>query len=202
MRGLFARRGRHARLTPVRAIIARGALVAVLTGCTGAPAFEGTAIDPPRAMPVFRVPHADGSTVSLGAEAGRPLVLFFGYTNCPDICPTTLADWRRVKDQLGERARAVRFVFLSVDPERDTPEIAAAYARRFDASFMGVSPGGALIGELMQAFGVAAMPGASAEHLVSHSSQAYLLDAEGRLVALYPTGTPWTALAHDLDALL
>jgi len=174
----------------------------MLTGCTGTPAFEGVAVDPPRAMPTYRLPHADGRAITLGAEAGRPLVLFFGYTNCPDICPTTLADWRRVKDQLGERARTVRFVFLSVDPERDTPAIAAAYARRFDPSFVGVSPGGALIGELMQTFGVAAMPGASAEHLVSHSSQVYLLDAEGRLVALYPTGTPWTALAHDLDALL
>ena len=202
MRGLFARRRRHARLTPVRAIFARCALAAVLTGCTGAPAFEGTAIDPPKAMPALLVPQADGATLRLGAEPGRPLVLFFGYTHCPDICPTTLADWRRVKDELGERARAVRFVFLSVDPERDTPAIAAAYARRFDASFIGVSPGGALIGELMQTFGVAVMPGASAEHLVSHSSQVYLLDAEGRLVALYPTGTPWTALAHDLDALL
>ena len=186
----------------MRAVIALGALVAGLTGCTGAPAFEGVAIDPPRTMPALRVPHVDGSTLSLGAEAGRPLVLFFGYTNCPDICPTTLADWRRVKDRLGDRAATVRFVFLSVDPERDTPAIAAAYARRFDPSFVGVSPGGALIGELMQAYGVATMPGASPAHLVSHSSQVFLLDAEGRLVALYPTGTPWTALAHDLEALL
>ena len=186
----------------MRVLVAVAALLAVTVGCSDRRAFEGTAIDPPRAMPSLRVPQADGSTLTLGAEPGRPLVLFFGYTHCPDICPTTLADWRRVKDELGERARAVRFVFLSVDPERDTPAIAAAYARRFDASFIGVSPGGALIGELMQAYGVATMPGASPAHLVSHSSQVFLLDAKGRLVALYPTGTPWTALAHDLDALL
>jgi len=131
--------------------------------------------------------------------------VFFGYTHCPDVCPTTLADWKRVKAQLGPTAARVRFVFVTVDPERDTPAVALRYARQFDSSFVGLSGDAPTTARVLELFGVAAAREAgtpASGYLVSHSSQQFLLDERGALVALYPFGTRWEALAADLDRLL
>lgn len=187
-----------------RAFLLTGAAV-LLAACSRRPRFEGVAVDPPRAMPTFRFTRSDGSTFSTAPLAGRPLVLFFGYTHCPDVCPTTLADWKRARQQLGAAASGVRFVFVTVDPERDTPAVAERYARQYDADFVGVSGDAPTTAAIMQAYGVAAArePGTSAtEYLVSHSSQAFLVNDRGELVALYPFGSRWEALAADLEQLL
>lgn len=177
----------------------------LLTGCDALTPWRGLTIDPPRQVPAFTFAQADGSPFSTAPEPGRPLVLFFGYTHCPDVCPTTLADWRRVQRQLGDRAERVRFVFVSVDPARDTPAVAAAYATRFSPAFTGVSGDSATTAGILAAFGATATPepatGASG-YLVSHSSQLFLVDDQGRLVAMYPFGTGWEALAADLEKLL
>lgn len=176
-----------------------------MAACSNAPSFEGVAIDPPRDMPAFTFVAADSARVVLGPEAGRPMVLFFGYTNCPDVCPTTMADWTRVKTRLGADAARVRFVFVTVDPDRDTPAVARRYARQFDSTFVGVSGDPATTAAIMQAYGVAAGReelGSAAGYLVSHSSQVFLVNAAGQLVALYPFGTRWEALASDLAQVL
>lgn len=173
--------------------------------CERAPRFDGVAVDPPRPMPTFAFRLADGSEFSTAPRAGRPLVLFFGYTHCPDVCPTTLADWKRVRQTLGSRADSVRFVFVTVDPDRDTPAVAQRYAQQYDRTFVGVSGDAPVTARIMEAFGVAAAKeegSAASGYLVSHSSQAFLMDDAGRLVALYPFGTRWEALAADLDRLL
>lgn len=191
-----------------RRVTRRGALLVAtvsLAACDLAGGFKGMAVDPPRAMPAFAFTRADGSTFSTSPEAGRPMVVFFGYTHCPDVCPTTLADWKRVRAKLGDDAKAVRFVFVTVDPERDTPTVAERYARMYDASFEGVSGDAVTTSRMMDAFGVAAAqePGTNATgYLVSHSSQVFLVDSHGKLVALYPFGTGWDALAADLARLL
>lgn len=177
----------------------------LVAACSKAPSFEGMAIDPPRDMPAFTFVDADSSRVVLGPERGRPMVLFFGYTNCPDVCPTTLAEWARVKAQLGADAARVRFVFVTVDPDRDTPAVARRYARQFDSTFVGVSGDPTTTAAIMQAYGVAAgreEVGSAAGYLVSHSSQVFLVNGVGQLVALYPFGTRWEALAADLAQVL
>ncbi|MBA3917637.1 MAG: SCO family protein [Gemmatimonas sp.] len=177
----------------------------LVAACSKAPSFEGMAIDPPRDMPAFTFVDADSSRVVLGPERGRPMVLFFGYTNCPDVCPTTLAEWARVKSKLGPDAGRVRFVFVTVDPDRDTPAVARRYARQFDSTFVGVSGDPATTAAIMQAYGVAAGRedvGSAAGYLVSHSSQVFLVNGAGQLVALYPFGTRWEALAADLTQVL
>ncbi len=176
-----------------------------MAACSNAPSFEGVAIDPPRDMPAFTFVAPDSARVVLGPEAGRTMVLFFGYTNCPDVCPTTMADWTRVKTRLGAEAARVRFVFVTVDPDRDTPAVARRYARQFDSTFVGVSGDPATTAAIMQAYGVAAGReelGSAAGYLVSHSSQVFLVNAAGQLVALYPFGTRWEALASDLAQVL
>lgn len=177
----------------------------MLAACDPAGGFKGTAIDPPRDMPAYTFTRADGSSFSTAPVAGRPTVLFFGYTHCPDVCPTTLADWKRVHTQLGDDARNVRFVFVSVDPDRDTPAIAERYARQYVHTFEGVSGDPITTSKMTEAFGVASAREAGTEasgYLVSHSSQVFLLDDRGRLVALYPFGSGWQALAADLERLL
>ena len=178
--------------------------VVSLAACDLGGGFRGIAVDPPREMPTFAFTRADGSTFRTSPEPGRPMVLFFGYTHCPDVCPTTLADWKRVRATLGDEAKAVRFVFVTVDPDRDTPAVAERYARMYDVSFEGVSGDAITTSRMMDAFGVAAArePGTNATgYLVSHSSQVFLVDSHGKLVALYPFGTKWEALAADLERL-
>ena len=177
----------------------------ILTACDLSGGLKGMAVDPPRDMPSFTFTRANGSTFSTAPEAGRPMVLFFGYTHCPDVCPTTLADWKRVRAILGDDAKRVRFVFVSIDPDRDTPAVAERYAHLYDASFEGLSGDAITTSRMMEAFGVAAArePGTNATgYLLSHSSQVFLVDSHGKLVALYPFGTGWNALAADLERLL
>jgi protein SCO1 len=189
-------------------VVRRRAVLAgtlLLAACDLAGGFKGMAVDPPREMPTFAFTRADGSRFSTSPEPGRPMVLFFGYTHCPDVCPTTLADWKRVRATLGDEANAVRFVFVTVDPERDTPAVAERYARMYDAAFEGISGDAITTSRMMDAFGVAAAREAGTDatgYLVSHSSQVFLVDSHGKLVALYPFGTGWDALAADLARLL
>lgn len=189
----------------MRGLIAWALAGVLLAGCDSRPRFEGVAIDPPRAMPAVTFTRLDGSTYTLGPAEGRPLVVFFGYTHCPDVCPTTLADWKRAKAKLGDEASRVRWVFVTVDPERDSVPVADRYARQYDSSFVGLSGDAPTTAKVMEAFGVAAAREegtATSGYLVSHSSQVFLLDGAGKLVALYPFGTRWEALAADLARLL
>lgn len=182
----------------------RAAVVAALIACSGQPKLGGVAIDPPRDIPAFTFTLPSGERYETAADGVRPTVLFFGYTNCPDVCPTTLVDWKRAKQQLGARGDAVRYLFVTVDPERDTPAVAERYAKQFDSTFVGLSGDANTTAGIMQAFGVSAAREASTDssrYLVSHSAQTFLLDANGRLIAMYTFGMGWDVLAADLKAL-
>lgn len=192
----------------MRAILATCAIVP-LAACDLGKGLEGTVVSPPRELPTFEFTRADGTPYRTVPEADRPLVVLFGYTHCPDVCPTTLADWTRVKRQLGADASRVRFLFVSVDPDRDTPAISQAYASRFDSSFVGVTGDSATVARMQSAFGVAsfhdhAMPGdtAAGAYMVNHTTATFLVDARGRLVSVHSFGSGWSALASNLERLL
>lgn len=181
------------------------ALCFASASCTPAPQLGGVLVDPPRDVAAFTFTLPSGETVSTAPQARQPVVLFFGYTHCPDICPNTLADWTRVKRQLGAKGDRVRYIFVSVDPERDTPDVAERYAAQFDSAFVGVSGDARTTEGIMAAFGVTAareIVADSANYLVSHPAQVYLVNPSGQLVAMYPLGMRWDVLASDLDALL
>ena len=174
------------------------------TGCQE-PALKGIAIDPPRVAPPLDVRRADGSRFTLERERGRAVLLFFGYTHCPDICPSTLADWARVRRQPGLDTSRVRFVFVSVDPQRDSPAIAQAYAAQFDATFIGLSPDTLDLPAIQYGFGITSSrePGGSAtEYLVSHAAQSFLVSPDGTLAAMYSFGASVADVTSDLKALL
>ncbi len=176
-----------------------------VSGCSPDGALRGVAVLPPRELPALRFTRADGSPFLLASANGQLTVVFFGYTHCPDICPMKLADWQRVKSRLGTDAAKVRFVFVSVDPERDTPDIADRYAKQFDSTFVGLSGDSLITAQALGAFSAAAIkePSTSAAgYMVSHSSQVFLVDGRGRLVALYAFGSGWDTLLADLQHLL
>ncbi len=181
------------------------AALVVLGACETKGGFHGIEIDPARPLPAFEFTQADGTVLRTIAESGRPQLYFFGYTHCPDVCPTTLADWTRVKKALGTAASRVRFVFVTIDPKRDTPAIASRYAAQFDSSFFGASGDSLTTARIKEAFGVVAYHEGGTEpngYFVSHSSQVFLVDGKGRLVAQYPFGIGWEAMTADLKRFL
>ena len=176
-----------------------------MTACGGERQLHGVMVEPPRDVASFAFAQPTGDSLRTAPIAGRPMLVFFGYTHCPDVCPTTLADWKRAKQKVGADAAKVRFVFVTVDPERDTPQIADAYAKQFDPSFVGVSGDAATTAAIMASFGVTAAKEtgtAASNYLVSHSAQAFLVDDRGRVIAMYPFGIGWDALAADLESIL
>jgi protein SCO1/2 len=146
-----------------------------------------------------------GDEFKLSEQTGKVVILFFGYTYCPDVCPATVSDMRWVFDQLGEDAGDVIFGFVSVDPGRDTPDVLESYLKRHNANFYG------LWGELEQLEEIKAAYGVYAErdsddpnnYLITHTARVFLVDAEGVLRTNYSFGTfPEEILAdvrHSLE---
>ena len=187
-----------------RLLVCLLACAASSSGCGSDAPLHGTVIDPPQEAPVVRVVDADGATFDMDKERGsRAVLLYFGYTHCPDVCPATLADWARAKKALGSGAERVRFVFVSVDPDRDTPQLTRAYARQFDAAFVGLSPTAAQVDSLKASWGFAVMRETTlemkkGEYGVTHPSGSYLIDRAGRIREILPRETKADDIAADL----
>lgn len=147
----------------------------------------------------------DGKPRSLADFRGKLVVLFFGYTHCPDICPTTLADVAAALKQLGSDAARVQVLFVTVDPERDTPEILAKYVSAFDPSFLGLSGDAAATQRAAKEFKIfyeKRPGGAPGSYTVDHSGQSYVFDAQGRLRLFVRHDRIAQDLPEDLRALL
>lgn len=168
---------------------------------------EGTPMDPPRKLTDFTFPSSqDGEPLSLSDLRGQPVLLYFGYTFCPDICPTTLAELVQVRRDLGERADEMTFVFVSVDSGRDTPEVLKRYLGAFDEQFIGLSGDDATLDDIGAEYGLhyekRVVEGTSADYLIDHTTPSYLIDSEGQLVTIYSYGTPHDVMSADILAML
>ena len=166
---------------------------------------HGSEITPPMAAPPIDLALIDGSTYDLQAASGSISLLFFGYTACPDVCPTTMADFKKIKSDLGPLAERVQFVFITVDPQRDTIQRTAEYAAGFDPQFIGLSGSQAELTPVWSAYGVyrQIQEGQSAVgYLVDHSSRIYLVDTHGDLRLTYVYGTPPEDIAADARHIL
>jgi protein SCO1/2 len=169
--------------------------------------YHGLLLEPLEAAPDLVARDQDGNPFD---RDGRALLLFFGYTNCPDVCPITLADYVRVKELLGDRADEVRFAMIAVDPDRDTPQVLRDYLDHFDPSFKGLRIDSAEELEATEAaFGVFANALTEGDrsdlaegYLVSHTDHSFLIDQQGRLAVLYRYGTSPTDIAEDIEKLL
>jgi protein SCO1/2 len=178
--------------------------VLILAGCRE-PEFNGVRFDPPEPAPAVSLSRADGSTFKLQDQRGSVVLVFFGYTHCPDVCPTTLADWKKVMHALGSSAKRVTFVFISVDPARDTPAAVQHYVDGFDPSFVGLSGDSAQVARAESEFHVSASrddAAAATGYTMTHSSQTFVIDMQNRVRLLYPFGIPPVSIVADVRKLL
>ena len=181
-------------------------LAALVAACSPeAPRFRSTDITGADFGKELALTGHDGKPRTLADFRGRLVVLFFGYTHCPDICPTTLADMAAVMKRLGPDAARVQVLFVTVDPERDTPEVLSQYVPAFDASFLGLSGDAAATQRAAKEFRIfyeKRPGGAPGAYTVDHSAQSYVLDGEGRLRLFVKQDRIAQDLAEDLRALL
>ena len=148
---------------------------------------------------------ASGKARTLADWRGKVVVVSFGFTHCPDVCPTTLADLAKAIRQLGNDAGNVQVLFVTVDPKRDTDEVLAQYVPNFHPSFVGLRGNAAATESATKAFHVYAKERAGSSpdsYTVDHSSQTFVLDREGRLRLILPYGAKPEAMASDLKVLL
>ncbi len=174
-------------------------------GCRDEYKFYGVPLNPMVSAPAGALTRGDGASFTIGAQRGKASLVFFGYTNCPDICPTTLADWTQVKTALDTDAAKVNFVFVTIDPENDTPAVMKSYVANFDTAFVGLSGTQAEIDSIATAFGVSAFPDGTLEsgHIaMAHPSRVYLVDPEGRIRFVYPPGLKPEEIAEDVRHVL
>lgn len=179
-------------------------LMLALVAC-GDPAWKGISMEPAREIPAFTFLQSNGATYSTAPEAGRPTFVFFGYTHCPDVCPITLADWSKAKRALGDDGERVRWLFVTIDPERDSASLAESYARQFDESFIGLSGDAETVAAIQKAFSVGSYqePGANDDdYLMAHASQSFLVDDSGMLRTMYSFNSGVDAMVSDLQRLL
>lgn len=169
-------------------------------------AFRGTLYaEPLPPAGEIELAKADGQTFRMSEQRGKIVLLFFGYTSCPDVCPTTLAEMKQVMEKLGDKKDNTRVVFVSVDPGRDTPEKTQEYVSRFSPDFIGLSGSQKDLEPVWQAYGVfrEEISGATAAgYTVNHTARTYLIDADGNLRLSYAYGTPVEDIVHDLKLLL
>jgi len=168
------------------------ALVSVAAWLT----FSGPGAPPPSSIGApFRLMGSDGKSVSDADLRGDVVVMFFGYTHCPDVCPTTLFEVSELFRKLGEGAK-VRGVFVSVDPERDTPEILKDYLGSFDKRIIGLSGDRAALEPMLKAYRVYARknPAANGEYSMDHSAIVYLMDKQMRFIGPLNLGDDDVAL--------
>jgi protein SCO1/2 len=153
----------------------------------------------------FALAGTDGKIRQLADFKGKVVVVFFGYTQCPDVCPTTLGTMAQVMQLLGGDANRVQVLFVSVDPERDSVALLEQYVPAFHPSFLGLRGDAEATRQVLQEFRVFAQkkPGqAEGQYTVDHTAQDYVFDPEGRLRLIVKYGTAAESIAADLRRLL
>jgi protein SCO1 len=152
----------------------------------------------------FRLVDQNGRTVTDADLKGKWSLVYFGYTHCPDACPTALNDIAIALDQLGPKREAVRSVFITVDPERDTPEVLKEYVTSFDAQILALSGSPEEIARAAKAYRVyyAKHPEPGGDYSMDHSSVIYVMDPEGRFTASFTHQSTPEEIAERLKKLL
>ena len=196
-----------------RALLALGlATAALLAACDGKlpgaadkPSFKGIDITGAEYARSLQLSDPDGKPRSLAEFKGKVVVVFFGYTQCPDVCPTTMAELSEVKRSLGADGARVQGIFVTVDPERDTAALLKAYALNFGPDILGLRGSADETLAAAKEFKVfyAKVPGkTTTSYTVDHTAGSYVFDTQGRVRLFTRQGSGAQALADDLKRLL
>jgi protein SCO1 len=189
-----------------RLLLAAAALGAALAGYWMAQQLDrpspqlasGTWLPRPKPLSDFRLTDTSGRAFTRRDLGGGPTLVFFGFTHCPDVCPTTLMKLAQVRKRAG--LEGLRVLFVSVDPQRDTPPVLGMYVHAFDPAFLGLSGDPQSIARVAANFGVAVnrveLPGG--DYTMDHSAVLFLLDARARIAAIFTPPFDVAALAADL----
>lgn len=167
--------------------------------------YTGSLITPPVPAADFQLTDQTGQPFRLSEQKGKVTLVFFGYTSCPDVCPLTLAEFKEVKEYLGKQSGEVRFVFVTVDPERDSPEKIAALLANFDPTFVGLTGSRSELEPVWKSYGVYQAKQETSQaggYLVDHTSIVYVIDKNGNWRLTYPFGVEVKALAGDIQHLI
>ena len=183
------------------------ALLLILTACSPKPEFKNIDITGGTAFGKdFSLVDPDGKVRTLADFKGKVVVVFFGYTQCPDVCPTTLTEMQQVMTILGPQSDKVQVLFVTVDPQRDTAAILKQYVPAFDPRFLGLRPADdAALEKVAKDFKIyyKKVPGISpGSYTIDHTAGSYAFDPEGRLRLYIKHAQGPETLAHDLKELL
>ncbi len=188
------------------AVLTAAVLLLAFAGCTdsGAPKFKLTDVTGASFGKTLELTDHNGQRRTLADFRGKVVTVFFGFTHCPDVCPTTLGEMAMVMKELGADAGRLQVLFVTVDPARDTPEVLKRYVPAFHPGFLGLTGSADDIARTAKEFKIfyqkQTLPGGS--YSMDHSAGTYILDGQGRLrlFASYGAGAP--ALLHDIKLLL
>ena len=170
-----------------------------------APSFQATDITGAPFGRDFSLTDHNGQARTLADFRGKVVAVFFGYTHCPDVCPTTLSDFAAALKQLGPQAERIQVIFVTVDPQRDTPELLKLFVPAFHPGFLGMYTDAASLQALANEFKVVYQKSsvkADDDYLIDHSAGTYIYDAQGNLRLLMPYGSSPDVIANDLRTLL
>lgn len=161
--------------------------------------------EPPRMAPDFTARGSDGKPLTLSQFRGKLVLLEFGYTSCADVCPVSLAMLADARRKMGALASQLQVLYVTVDPERDTPERMKNYLRNFDPTFIGATGTPQQMARVRQDYGISAVRKnieGSKDYVIGHSSYLYFVDRKGSLRALLPFGHSAADVVHDATLLL
>lgn len=193
------RRRSHRTLVPLALML----LLTLAVSAADKAVFKAGAFSPPRLAPDFSLRGTDGSELKLSRHRGKVVVLGFGFTSCPDVCPTTLAVLAQARRKLSVAADKVQVLYVTVDPERDDTARMRQYLAGFDPTFVGGTGSAEQLAAVRQAYGILAQKTPSAHgYAVAHSSFTYLIDRDGRLRGLMPYARTADDYVHDVRLLL
>jgi protein SCO1/2 len=182
-------------------------MLAAVIGCSEQnPPFKAKpVVDKPPATN-FILTDQFGTIRSLSEFRGKVVSLFFGFTHCPDICPTHLARQAEVMRQLGPRADQLAVLFVTLDPERDSPAALKAYMDAFDRRFIALSGSPEETAQIAKQFKIfwqkTPLPGSALVYTIDHSTNSFLIDRQGRVRLIVPHEMPATDVAHDINLLI
>ena len=170
---------------------------AVVVYITDKPSFHGTLISPPWPAPEMQLTDHNGHPFTVSSQQGKVLLLFFGYTNCPDECPLTMAHLKLALESLGDRAENVQVVMVSTDPARDTPQALKDFMEHFSPSFLGLTGDSGELQKAWKDYGVTVEDGGE-----THSTYVYVIDPSGNVRETLPPDAEPNNIAADLNLLL